>query len=52
MSFRDYRMTYCRYALPLGADRRTPDMILIGSHFDQKRQKLFLEAFDRATKPI
>jgi hypothetical protein len=51
LSFRGYQMTYCRYALPLGADRRTADMILIGSHFDQSRQKLFLDAFDRATQP-
>jgi hypothetical protein len=51
LTFRGYRMTYCRYALPLGADRKTTDMILIGSHFDEPRQKLFLDAFDRATRP-
>lgn len=51
LEFQGYKLVYCRLALPLGADHSTPDMILLGSHFDNPvSQKLFLEVFDRAVE--
>lgn len=50
LEFQGYKLVYCRLALPLGADRSTPDMILLGSHFDNPASQRLFEVFDRAAE--
>jgi len=47
ITFREGRFTYRRLALPLGADRRTPDMLLLGADCDGSAIARFHALCDR-----
>jgi hypothetical protein len=47
IEFSERQFVYRRLTLPLGNDRKTPDMLLLGAHFDPRARELFFDTYEQ-----